>query len=278
MTNAQVAWKVVSVGVDYLTVTAKANNARQILLMQGELMSSRAERNGDQQKPWRSQGYDGWKCGQVTYGEREDSAILKLSGRVDPDIVIQMNHPDLHCTRIDVQVTARSIQRWPSYGEAAMLQAEWDRECLQDKGEAQHWGKIRRMDGRGAGDTITVGSRSSKRYGRLYDKAAQSGEEQYWNCWRWEYEYKEELAPIVLQRIANRGACADVIAGVVAWQYNQQCFNVPWEHNEGSSVDGPGRVESDAQRKMRWFRTQVKPTVIWLIENGHIDNIEDLMV
>jgi len=275
MTNIDVSWEIVGIGVDYLTVTAKEVGKRSELQSQAELMSSIAERNGGQRKPWKSQGYDGWKCGAVTYGWREDSAILKLSGDVPAHVLMLMSKTGYHCTRIDVQVTARSNRHWPLYGESAMLQAEWDRECAVGTPENRNWQKIKRIDGRGEGDTIKVGSRSSMRYGRLYDKGAQSGEERYWNCWRWEYEYKKEMAPIVLQRIANAGASVDVIGGIVAGQYMEQCFKLPWELDKRLCLDGPQRVESDAERKLQWLRRQVKPTLDWLLEQGHIDSVED---
>lgn len=277
MSILSVVWTIISIGVDYLTITAKSPGARIMLQREAELMAGVQIRNGGYEKPWRSQGYDGWKVGSVTFGSRQDSVIMKLSGNVPSDVLMRMSRVDFHCTRIDVQVTAQSDRHWPLYGDAAMRQAEWDRELLKDTPEDRNWAKIKRIDGRGEGDTIQVGSRSSKRFGRLYDKYAQSGEEGYHNAWRWEVEYKEELAPVVLQRVVDGGARADVISGVVAWQYLEWKFNLPWEYRAGDSVDEPQHAKSDAERKMQWIRGQVAPTIKWLIENGHVDSLEALV-
>lgn len=271
-----VEWKLVSVGVDWLTITAQSAADRTALLYLAELESGRNERNGAQRRAWRSNGYDGWSVGTLKYGHRDDSDIVKLSGDVSRETFTALTRPGFRCTRIDVQVTAASSQYWPMYGEAAMLQAEWDRECMKGTSDDENFAKIKRIDGRGDGDTIQVGSRSSVRYGRLYDKQAESGEEKFHHAWRWEVEYKEEMAAAIMSRLATAGDFTQCCAGIVAGQYTAWRFYVPWKYSQGVVLAGPVHVESDAERKLQWIRKQVAPTVKWLLDQGHIDTVDDL--
>jgi len=67
-------------GVDYFTTTATSEKSAKLLAVQADGIGLAEELAGNFKRPWSMKRYQGWQCGQVEFGVREDSVITRLSG------------------------------------------------------------------------------------------------------------------------------------------------------------------------------------------------------
>lgn len=270
------SWIVQGAGIDYVTLTAKTPRTIARLKSYADKMFAFLEVDGFHVKPSRPMGYDGWQVGPVFGGARADGYMLRVSGQSAQEAFALWDE-DFHVTRLDVQATLKSVPGQPAWGKWSVVAAEALQAHHPRRGGYPH---MRIEDGRGKGDTVKVGSRSSDRYGRLYDKEMESLDPAYAGCWRYEIEYKGDYALLAARHL--RG-CQDVSAAAAALalaEYRNWQFDVPQVDLRDCSPLAVETLASDTERQKAWLRRQVGPTVLRLLvagEEGFIDKwIADL--
>lgn len=255
----------VEAAVDYVTLTARPGVGAELL---GRIYNSHRQMlvpDGFHVKPLRLMGYEAEKCGPLTYGWRHDGFILRVSGPRANDIVGAIDTKIVNCTRIDVQLTFKVYTNKDAHIKA-VFEATKQLNSTRTGGRPA---KIKLIDGNGDGDTMMIGSRQSARYGRIYDKAAESLDPNYSNCIRYEVEYKDELANACLLRIQTASNGAQALREVVSSQFAAWGVPVPIEATSSDALAWVPREESDAERSERWLFAQVLPTLVRLIDSGN---------
>lgn len=258
-------------GFDYLTMTwpdeirnTALGNTRNVV----QWAENRPLNIGgkDFTKPWAWQGYVGWQVGQVCVGERLDGCIVRLVGKAAHDWAKAKLPAGHNITRLDIALTV-----WGVYDQSTQIalhseQAERYRKTLQNRPF-----RVRLIDGKGDGDTLYCGSRSSELWLRIYDKErAPNGGNEYKTALRYECECKEQLAHRAYQGCVSGGysaaSCLSVLTGLLARRgVSPVAIGSVLQKYIGPSILPISSLESS----LSWLEKQVKPTVARLMREGY---------
>ncbi len=256
--------EMVDCGLDWCTFTAPNPNLGLNLASHAEKFIRAEELRGCIMRPWTMAGYEGFNCGQVAAGIRAEGGIVRLSGSMAQRHWKEFYDKAKGCSRFDAQVTYRYADLPGRVIAAAFNGAH----------------RKRKRDGRGAtvsiwreaggASTLYLGKRVSNRFGRVYDKGAESGLACYANCVRWELEVKGNMAWSNIVDLAQRteqfadDECQAAQKTIIhAWLMDY--FGCRGILPESTTVElalvTSASVKSDLHRRLDWLRTQVRPTV-----------------
>lgn len=251
-----------SLGVDWVTVTGRRGmNDLNLVVTAHSILEAETPTPADV-RTWHWQRYNGQSTGDVSYGAREDGSILRLSGdQADKHWREALRAAD-RCTRFDAQVTVRFE---PPYNR---LGADAYREALTYSKSIERGPTVGAVVTNGHVETVYFGSRKSAFFGRLYDKYAESQEDRYLNCWRYEVEVKEDLATQLARRLYHHDhPYAGLSAFVHDW-FTKRGHRPRYPRGDGAMRVARTHVEDDDERVLRWYREQVGPTLAALSSRG----------
>lgn len=252
--------------VDWLTVTCKTQVGGNNLLN-----TYNRHKEGSQ----RGRRFFGFDCikdeNGLTWGKRllDGLYIFIASGEVAGKVWRQVVPVATMVTRIDLAVDVwlgeprDQVKQSARVALSPFLETRLKYTYITGVGGS---GRVR------TGDTLYVGSRNSNQFGRFYDKGLQTKTAEPNKWFRYEVEYKSgaalqvareaiELHPSVLGEFIS---CT-----VYDWFLSRQ---IPPLFNP--ATDTPGLVirsqmkQTTKERKLAWLRSQVKPTVQYLFEQG----------
>lgn len=213
---------------------------------------------------WGLQGYRGFQVASVCWGERDDGCILQVSGGLADEVPFYGPHWT-GVPRLDMQVTVWGLENHASVPRAAADLSEHHRGASIGR----PW-RITYIDGRGAGDTVYLGSRQSEVFVRIYDKAAETGDEEYATAVRFEVELKGEEAARVYSALpagfeAHRAYCAGVVRGRLL----ARGLDLPdWVQVSSLARGKTTRTSPTTASRIEWLRKQCVPTIRRLEEAG----------
>jgi DNA relaxase NicK len=256
--------------VDWLTVT-HPNTDRHHPFNTWARLALQVEESADNRvRPWQMKGFEGEHCGGVSHGLRDSGAIVCLSGQAAQDRLDTALDLAQNVTRVDLAVTVKltppddDLERelW------AALQAAYP-----DK-KAPFKAKF--IDSLTEGRTIYVGSRTSERMLRVYDKGAEAraaedphGAERYLGCHRFELEVKGGQARPTALTVSESPLPGFRVASLVgAYCALHGIDHSTFTNNPTGLIPG-FRRRSDTDSKLSWLRRSVSPTVDWLRSNGN---------
>lgn len=254
----------VEVGMDWLTAVARNEVGGRNLEELYRVREAEAIIQGFIPRFEQKYGYEGFRVGSYFYGRRGESTMLIVSSSDAITIAPVVDWENAHATRIDLQVTS-----WRDYRQDW---AQVQKAQLENAIESNEGNKLPEpvliAPRKGKGDTLAIGSRSSPRYGRLYDKGAESGEDYYHSSWRYEVEYKGEAVPHILRALRTAKFDRTFILRTVAGQFDS--WHISRTFNTASPI-APiriGKRKTDWERKLEWLSKQVRGTVDKLREHG----------
>lgn len=258
----------VSAGVDYVTCTSHADGpAAQLLELGYQLSYYEHSVNREQSRRNGISGYRGETTGKVFWGERDDGVMVRASGGIAQQFMECIGPWGLRCgwPRIDIQATGKLEwdNRWYAQQTAQKARAA----CYGQKGGRQ--ARVVHIDGDVRGSTCTIGSRSSARYSRLYDKTREQSQAVEDNLWRWETEYKQKLGPIIAARVIQSGASKEYIAAQVYAEWSDKGVPPPWEPSaliEAAKIEA---AKTTLEKQLEWLRTSVAPLLRRLDAGGY---------
>jgi hypothetical protein len=269
-------------GVDWLTVTAKAADLRRDLFAECERVKSILDQSGDRPKPWSFKGYQGYAIGGLRWGTRLDGDIAMLSGVDAHQNWYAVGEWCENCSRVDLAVTVNCARAW-----SGLLQTYYD---FLNEPTAKHVKFSSSITKNSAGgQTLYIGSRASRAFGRVYDKGIEAGlEPESGKLWRYEVEFKKPLAKLVLAALhSNKYLPVDchwseevaqsIVSTVYVWFLAR---NLPplftRRENEAISLECEARITSD-EVSLNWLTTQVRPTVLRLAERGKLHRVKEAL-
>lgn len=255
--------------IDYLTCAVHSAKGLRKWDRWARKLAQAEETQTDRVQAFHVGPYQGWHCGRIFYGVREAAALVQLSGDL-ANVHFDTLMPDVDTvSRIDIAVTCRLAlsDRKPGtrhYNEALL----WYRSHPQAARPSYHG------DGDG-GYTCYIGSRTSDRYFRCYDKGAESKAEgdtdqRYLDCWRYELQISNAAAKAIAKELFAHSPeeRAELIS---SWVYDY-CYKHglrPVFYPKQNVALTPGlRRRSDRESRLNWLDKTVKPVVQWLIEAG----------
>ena len=259
--------EVISCSVDYVTATITSGVRAQVLLTAVLHWLALSELEGSSRKPWSWNGYQGENTESMTYGQREDGAIVRLSGES-----ARAHTPTLlswadSISRLDVQVTL--LDRNPKRDWAELLLYDVAEDPRVKSGKT----RTTKLTSTPSGSTAYIGTRISDRYFRVYNKYAEAGDPWPPGSWRWEIEYKHERARKVADRLIQGNFSSDTVRAVVGAGFADYGHSLPCDVLPITWRDSGIRLKSTDARRLQWLSTSIKPLVLRLRESYGTDTI-----
>jgi len=223
-----------------------------------------------ERREWSRHGYNGTSLPGFQWGyHRQHGYIIICSGPIAERFWLEALAPRPRVTRLDLSVTVDINPPEPFMADR-----------LYREGQAQGlFGNLSTtvVENSRGGNTLYLGSRSSDQYGRLYDKGVEAdpkGGEQG-KFWRYEVEFKKPRSSVVagtlMTRMKDGSLPADLILSTVHdWflvRGVRPLFR-PGATPALVTVVSQEYRETSLDRKIKWLRTSVQPTVKKLLAMG----------
>lgn len=248
--------------VDWLTMTVKDRAKRELVASMVPDHVARLEEAGYERIDYFSHGYSGVRIGGLTYGQRQDDDIVRLSGNEAGVYWRTWGKHANNISRLDLQVTHR-LKDGPRLLARRVYDALEGGEIVLKKARGQSI-----IENSLGGSTLYVGSRTSEVYLRLYDKGVEAATETPGWLWRWEVELKDAYAMALHSELTNHTSSPTILAGHVWRVWNERGIPPPWIPTADTVAPYVTRALTDEARKLAWLRSQVAPTVAWLTRRG----------
>jgi DNA relaxase NicK len=261
----------VDVGVDWITATVRPGSKMKVAGDFVERWYWERQNNGWVGKAWKWNGYSGSTCDGISYGRRDDGFICRLSGSM------ALNHWKTlalyadNVSRLDLQVTAQDNIGFNDWHRAARTDSRTDARVMGGIT------KTTMIESTPRGGTFSIGSRSSDRYFRVYDKTAESEGEYPEHCWRWEVEYKAALASSVASGLMTKQSETNAILARIRSDFWAYQVTVPVEYiKPGWKPLFVGR-KTDDQRRLEWLRRCIRPMVERMSEAYDVETLSEAL-
>lgn len=219
---------------------------------------------------WCWQGYTGFKAGAVCWGVRGDGEFLQVSGRVASCVEKAELPRSGKCARVDLALTVQ-------LEEDLQTRAQELYEALSAESRKQVGARKRKVHvhlSNGDGDTLYLGSRSSRAYGRVYDKGRESKGQYPLGTWRYEVEAHNEVASSYLPMVVEAQEPGQACLGLVHDWFKRRGVETPITPNGATSSRlHLEKVDREDWRWLRWIETQVRPGL-----QEHIDRLGKVAV
>lgn len=254
--------KNVYVGIDYVRLTALDHEpvaAWEAILLPEYLAEERAGRRAH----WRwLLGYYGRMGEHCFVGKSDTGAMVQMSGALAWSRWHDASLHSKRCTRIDLQVT------YPCEASAD--------EVLKEAFMSGSYRKLGRgkppelelRDTNYGAKMLTIGSRQSELYGRMYDKFKESKMPEYKGCVRWEIEIKGHEALDIHNWLMENREEPTAVRTIVHHFWEARGMKPPWGMYDGMDAPVPVKRSKTDETKLAWIAAQVRPSMQDLIAKG----------
>lgn len=261
----------VECGVDWLTATARpGTRARGLAAASNGWLDDRAT-EGYIVKPWNWNGYRGRVVDGCSVGTRDDGSIVRLSGSMAMRHWVSTMVFCDNVSRLDLQATV--LDRQGEHDWAAIAFAKVADHPKVVSGLMRTKYTVSTPDGA----TCNVGSRSSDKFLRLYDKTAESQGEYPPRCWRYEIEYKDTRAHRAANQIFTSRDPGLMTFNAVQTVYADLGINVPTSGPHFGWRDAGYRHVTDDERRMAWVARCIRPVIRRLVEAYDAETIAEML-
>lgn len=259
--------RVVSVGPDWMTLTAKGEAQCTLLMFVYSGILENDMPKDTIEEDWFFQGYRGKSAGPIKCGVRgKDEAVMIISGQSATDWLELVRHHTGNVTRLDLQITLDLGKPEPGLAHRAYKLLEEMQVC----GARQR--TLRYMSSP-TGDTLYVGSRKSAVMLRLYDKGNDLSLAELGRYWRYEVEFKRDSAKRAWSRLIASGDSQDWTANQVIAEYRKRGLKVAVPNSRSVAVIETGARVSTAEGKLAWLQKCVAPVVVQLLNLGYEEQV-----
>jgi len=252
---------------DWITCTAK-HDERGVELLHFAIGWLEGEAKlGYKQTPYHLHGYQGFQTKHIRYGWGEHGALVVLSGDAAAEYCYSVAVLADHWSRVDYCVTVRD-----EAGEINPVQHYRD-EVKRHATKPKGWPEMGRYEEMWGGDTFYIGRRISPYYLRVYNKTAESDGDYPPGSWRWEVEMKRHASEAAQARARQSGINASYIGAFLANELNRLGLTVPWSPEISVKRDPQIKHRPDADRKVKWMETSLRPSVDFVTEALGVDRV-----
>lgn len=260
----------ITASCDWLTLTYKVPRIRTLVHEDASTIIEAWQREGEQVNKWYALGFEGLSCNGLSWGQREDVDMLRLSGSTAEHLFDRFSNYEGKCSRCDVCITLELVSR---YTDIAVINYE----NLRMMKEAMLARSLSLIVNNKGGQTFYLGSRSSDQFGRIYDKGAETGLQEPGKLWRYEVEFKGERSQEVYSRLTRSRDRGTMYLGLVKSFFERRSVLVP-----GIPASLGVRVEVGAEmkapdRQLHWLEHQVSGVVRRLREKGYGAEVDAIL-
>lgn len=248
--------------LDWLTVTCHKPERRLPFVNLSRELLKLSESQGGLARPWHWKRYRGAHAGGVTWGTRDDSDILQLSGPYADEWFDTVWTNADNCTRVDLAVT---VKIGDGIGE---LLRSHEAEAIEAKRAKGTGPNVSLIGSEGVPATLYLGTRVSDLFARIYDKGLESGEGDYSGYLRYELEIKGDPALSACTWLHSAGDRPSRIRNALFQHLTRRGIQPRF-----SCVGEPVRIKavrprSDTTTRLAWLSSTVRPTTQALIAKG----------
>jgi len=266
----------VTAGVDWATLTMRRDKAWSEIWCQRAYACLCAIGGGQERlTPANLMGYIGVRSEGCFVGSREDGYIAILASHHANEHWGTLVYPGVHVARLDVQCTVRLSETVSTIARDSYSGANDANSRLP----VARRRKLYIITGSDGGDTLYVGAPSSNQRGRLYNKAVQSMEDEYKDCWRWEVMLRDELAHSCAESVpADPGARALWAVQFVRHWWRARGVSLPPIDIDEVDLKPLQRTKAtDDESTLNWLRSQVAPAITRLTQRGYGETIRTIV-
>jgi hypothetical protein len=245
-------WTLTEAHVDWITATAGTGGNGPRLLDYGAKLLQEEREKGNYGRVSNFEGYHGTQSNSLFVGWRLDGACIRLGGGMARHRWRELVEQSENVSRLDLAVSAK---REPP--NAALALEYWNA-LPPGRTGAGHPTEYSLIQTRYSGSTLYCGRRASERFGRIYDKHAESKGHYPPGTWRFEIEYKGQAAKEVSAYLRQHANVDARIAGLVERRFLEWKIITPWSNVDYSWLEDYRPPKTDNESRMKWLREQVK--------------------
>lgn len=254
-------------GVDWITATMQGDEGlRAQWANKGIHILEELAKKGEKLGKRSLMGYMGIGFGNCFVGARDDSTMIQLTSVHADRYFYDVMSDAVQVSRIDVQCTVQ-YNRMPRNIVTVAYRMFMN---AIENGEVNALSKGSKLTGVDGSATLYLGAPSSDRRGCIYNKEVESGEDHYKRCWRYECRYRNEIANSIAHKLlSNRDKYLELTTSITQSFFKRKGIIMDW--NEQLREDTLPMLEKNkptVDRQLVWLRSQVRPTVQWLISMG----------
>jgi hypothetical protein len=238
--------------VDWLTLTFKEGGPWIRAKANALALQAAEARDGEDTTPVWFKGYTGEQCGRVGILQRDDGGLIRVSGALADEAFPHLQPLASNVSRIDLAVTLRLPPGYPNPMKEGYARGPT---MVPPRGAAPDYQLIEHSR---KGTTLYVGSRTSPRFGRVYDKWAESQLDFYRGCTRYELEAKSRLAARLAAVVASAPDRRSTIRAVVRDYFEPRGVTVDCDDDDPDVRVSAYRPRTSDLSRLHWLSTQVK--------------------
>lgn len=246
--------------LDWITATIKPGERQNVVKGRIAAWISAQEASGYKRSRFVTPFYEGIRTEGIAWGVRIDDAMVTLSGKMAAERgALLVTWADT-ISRLDAQVTiqdGRLENDWATYCDQLAGQCPTVR-----SGETQ----TRLINSRPEGVTSYIGSPSSDRMLRCYDKWAESDHQYPPGAWRFEVQWRHKRADRAAQNLFAASMSPASVLAAVCNAYSQYGIAVPAACILPQWRDANITTRTDNERRLVWLRRSIAPAVGRLID------------
>jgi len=256
-------------GVDWITFVEKDPLGRLALVELGESLVRQEASAGAKVTGFHAEGYHGWKASRVSIGSRPDSSLLRISGGAAAMHWGSLRGFTGRPSRLDVQTSIKLTSERKDFGSLIMSRLKSHRR--QATGRPLKVTIWRDSEGSFCG---MVGSRTSRKYLRVYDKGVEGQTHAAGRFWRIELEAKRDLSGELWSQLKSTPAPSEWCLKCCESSARQSGLRWPLEPSSELPVlpPAPRPEPPEIERTKRWLRSMVAPAITRLV--GAVDTGE----
>ena len=257
--------------IDALTITSKSVAGRAMIAGVYSKFSDESE-NLAFSKNWQALGYKGFQCDSVRYGKRLDSSALFSTGsdsmKITHILINDYDYMDLQTTRIDVCIDVCLVDAKRGWLRGLRESSDFKDLHAKEKRETK-------LIESSTGDTLYIGSRTSGRFGRIYDKSLAYGVDLGY-VYRFELETKKLVAPTLFKRLFPENEdttyswdnFANRVRNIIQGQFAAWGVNVSLNAKLAEVIKAETRI-STVDSQLQWLSRSVAPMISRLTDAGY---------
>jgi hypothetical protein len=245
-------------GIDWMTFYPTGEESRRRVAELVEEYQTADIEAGGKVKRGHFQGCHGWRTASAFLGSSSTDQVLITSSHSAASMSIRMRGCTGRMTRLDVQATCSLRSPLSRFGTRSLQCSTPKTRQLPSKPPLTGW--LKRSDGCAIG---TVGRRTGRRYGRVYDKGVEQKTHGEGYRWRYEVECKRGLGDVLWRDFQ---AATDPVrwcyeSCAAQWKRSGCSWLLPNSVTPRVALTAPGSVVAPAAALDVWYRRTVAPTV-----------------
>jgi len=269
-------------GVDWITVSQMRSGSKKPLELLALPLLKQQQKLGNMRHGWGMAGYSGFQCGSVQVGTGPQGALVRLGSKVAQQHWRKFYDNADGCSRLDLQLTVKTTT------PTQRLIRRHYRQALRKVKSGGPTREISIWQSSNGSATLYINQRISDRFGRIYDKGAESKQPEWKDCVRYEIELKNDYCSNTITQLhrtkADEGPITVSLDGRLCAQTENSTSlfiisrALQFFSDVGASVPrfAPLPINnivscdrSDSSRVLQWLSSQVRPTLARMSSSPH---------